>query len=181
MRTMAYIFHLGCFQCVMCGQPLQVSSSSSSPSEASASASPSSSTTTSSLSSPFSSPWWDTDHYDRVDPTLALTGFDGFHSARVSRHTMQEYNMTYNVVGTNTQQCNTQQPHKHLHYIQFLNQITKYLLPNTEKTKWQIWIENTNFRIKSTPYGHKPSQTPYQILEFEAQHWIKEKARQKVK
>lgn len=23
MRTMAYIFHLGCFQCVMCGQPLQ--------------------------------------------------------------------------------------------------------------------------------------------------------------
>ena len=24
MRTMSYIFHLGCFQCVMCGQPLQV-------------------------------------------------------------------------------------------------------------------------------------------------------------
>jgi len=23
MRTMAYIYHLGCFQCVMCGQPLQ--------------------------------------------------------------------------------------------------------------------------------------------------------------
>ena len=26
MRTMAYIYHLGCFQCVMCGQPLQVQS-----------------------------------------------------------------------------------------------------------------------------------------------------------
>ena len=24
MRTMAYVYHLGCFQCVMCGQPLQV-------------------------------------------------------------------------------------------------------------------------------------------------------------
>ena len=24
MRTMSYIYHLGCFQCVMCGQSLQV-------------------------------------------------------------------------------------------------------------------------------------------------------------
>ena len=27
MRTMSYIYHLGCFQCVMCGQSLQVSMS----------------------------------------------------------------------------------------------------------------------------------------------------------
>ena len=24
MRTMSYIYHLGCFQCVICAQPLQV-------------------------------------------------------------------------------------------------------------------------------------------------------------
>ena len=26
MRTMSYIYHLGCFQCVICAQPLQVHS-----------------------------------------------------------------------------------------------------------------------------------------------------------
>ena len=29
MRTMSYIYHLGCFQCVMCGQSLQVNNQQS--------------------------------------------------------------------------------------------------------------------------------------------------------